>query len=117
MIDKIKIIELLKFLDDYVLIKLSDSFPNIEEGSDIDLLIYDYDHISKKIYEFYENNLCNHFELSINKKVSNCHFDFLNKDKLILRLDCHFNFRSFKKIKIKNYFITRVFQNRQKKFF
>ena len=109
---KIELLELLEFLEEYVLVKKDPQFPIYSSGSDIDLFIIDKKYSIKKIYDYYNNKLSNFFEMHVKEKKYNTHIDFLFNNKLELRIDLIHSLDFFTKFSVKAQFISKVFKDR-----
>ena len=112
-ISKLNLLELLSSVDDYILIKVWDEFPQYTTGSDIDLIILDKDEAIKDIYKFFQSIRNTTIALEINNVDNHCHLDFLAEDALELRVDLIDNFKDFKNIEIKPSYIAKLFMNRK----
>lgn len=110
---QINLIKLLCEIEDYVLIKKSNEFPDYSSGSDVDLLVMDKDTALQKVVDFYESNFSSKRELKVTNKEYHCHIDFLINDKLDIRIDLIHNFNFFTKFSVKNGFFIKVFKDRQ----
>ena len=73
---QIDLIQLLDKIEDYVLIKKSDEFPDYFPGSDIDLIVMNKNTALKKVVEYYESNFSQKGELKVTDKDNHCHIDF-----------------------------------------
>ena len=111
--NEIVITNLLDSINDYVLIKKSEDFPNYLKGSDIDLLVLDEKLAIDDIRKYFEN-LESDFSLDISIYNDHFHIDFLLKNQIELRVDLISNFSSFNKFSIKNSFKTKIFMDRKK---
>jgi len=110
---QIDLIKLLCEIEDYVLIKKSNEFPDYSSGSDVDLLVMDKDTALQKVVDFYESNFSSKGELKVTNKEYHCHIDFLINDKLDIRIDLIHNFNFLTKFSVKNGFFIKVFKDRQ----
>lgn len=111
--DRINIMLLLQYVDDYVLIKKDEVFPQYMPGSDIDLVVFDREETIRSIYSFYESHIGEIGEMKVSDKEKSCHIDFLFDGKLNLRVDLIDNFEFFEKIDVKPSFIFKLFKDRQ----
>jgi hypothetical protein len=110
---QIDLIKLLCEIEDYVLIKKSNEFPDYSSGSDVDLLVMDKDTALQKVVDFYESNFSSKGELKVTNKEYHCHINFLINDKLDIRIDLIHNFNFLTKFSVKNGFFIKVFKDRQ----
>ena len=110
---QIDLIKLVCEIEDYVLIKKSNEFPDYSSGSDVDLLVMDKDTALQKVVDFYESDFSSKGELKVTDKEYHCHIDFLVDDKLDIRIDLIHNFNFLTKLSVKNGFLIKVFKDRQ----
>lgn len=110
---KIDLLNLLNHIEDYVLIKKSDEFPEYLVGGDIDLIVFDIDKAKTSISSFYGSFIGNAGEMRVTEEKNFCHIDFLFDGKLDVRLDLIDSFNFFKKFEVKNGFIVKLFKDHQ----
>ena len=96
----------------YVVVKLSDTFPNYYKGSDIDVFCYDKDQFARHILRVGKSYVDQGFEI----KVTDCDethafVDFYVDGKLDFRFDLYQSLPPYRKIRLKSYYMYSVVEN------
>ncbi|MFQ5681795.1 MAG: hypothetical protein ACE5HC_00850 [Candidatus Binatia bacterium] len=110
---RINLIELLRYVEDYVLIKKDSGFPEYAPGSDIDLVVFDREEAIRSIHSFYEREMGDAAEMKVSDRKAFCHVDFIFAGELDLRVDLIDNFDFFKNLAVKPSFMVKLFKDRQ----
>lgn len=100
--------------EDYVIIKLSNNFPNYFEGEDLDIFCENIDFFAKKILsignEYIRKNDC---EVRVRQKNDNhYHIDFIFNKKLDLRFDLYGKLPNYTNLKLKNNLFGTILKNK-----
>ena len=100
---------------DYVLIKKWVDFPELIDGSDVDLLVIDLHHSSEKLQSFFIKNLINQKNfLRVIDNTNHVFLDYFENNQFILRLDLIDNLDIFSKFSIQNALKIKIFMSRIK---
>ena len=73
----------------------------------------DKDIAVKEILSYYNDNYSKSFELQVTEEEYHVHIDFLECDKLNLRIDLLHNLGFYKKFSVKDSFIIKLFKDRK----
>lgn len=115
--NKIDLLNLLEYIDDYVIIKMWEGFPTYFPGSDVDLVVFDRPRAIQSVYQYYDAQLSNGGKMQVTDKNDHCHIDFYFDDEFDLRVDLINDFGFFRNIAVKPAFLTKLFMRRQIKKF
>lgn len=100
----------------YVIIKLSDHFPNYYEGEDIDIFCYDLSRMSQLLIGSLTNYLGDKFKLDLNyvENSDQCHIDLVNiaNNKIHLRFDLYGSMPCYKNINVRKCMFYSILENR-----
>jgi len=110
---QVDLIHLLSEIDDYILIKKSDEFPNYNPGSDVDILVMDKNFAINKTIEYYESSFVELLELRVSDNEFHSHIDFLFNGEIDIRIDLIDNFDFYTKFSVKNSFFIKLFKDSQ----
>ena len=110
---RIDLIDLLACVEDYVLLKRSETFPYYNPGSDVDLLVMDREEALRSIRSFYEALKATDWEMSVTDTPGHCHVDFIFSGELDIRVDLIDGFDFYTKFVVKPSFLVKVFRDRQ----
>jgi hypothetical protein len=96
----------------YVIVKLSEEFPNYYRGSDIDVFCYNKDELAKLILSVGNRYLDQGFEINVTAKSKSQTFvDFYFDGVLEFRFDLYQSLPKYKKIRLKAHYILSVIEN------
>ncbi|HOS64370.1 MAG TPA: hypothetical protein PK251_06375 [Candidatus Latescibacteria bacterium] len=116
MSSKINVLELLRQIDDYVLIKMDpEGFPIYSKGDDIDLIVFDPDEALRRVCAFFDSEVGESGELRVTNADGHIHADFFLMDLLEIRIDLIHDFTFFQKLNVRPVFVTKIFKDRQKR--
>lgn len=113
MVIRIDLLKLLYTIEDYVLIKISDDFPDYIPESDIDLVVFDRKETLNKLLIYYNKLVGEHWELRVLDDKEHCHVDFILCRELNIRIDLIDNFNHFEKLSVRNTFLHKLFKDRK----
>lgn len=95
----------------YVIVKLSDEFPNYYKGSDIDVFCYDENEFAKRILSVGNWYIEQGFEVKTFCKHSKTCLDFYYDGDLDFRFELYQSLPRYKKICLKEHYIYSVIEN------
>ena len=95
---------------DYCVVKLSDTFPNIKMGDDIDLIVKDVKKFTNTAFAYFKNKYQYETEITT-EKFGKLHFDITSESNLVLRLDITSEKPDTKGLKLKQNYYTTIFSN------
>lgn len=110
---KVDVMALLGSIDDYILLKKDEAFPDYATGSDLDLVVFDRERAIKAICEYFASHLADISEMRVSDTDEYCHIDFIFDGKLDLRIDLIDNFDFFQKFNVKPSFMVKLFKDRK----
>ncbi len=99
--------------DNYVIIKLSNIFPDYNSGDDIDIFCYNIHAVSRVILSNIQHIVSKEIKINIQDKVTQLHIDILIKNKIHFRFDLYESLPIYKNISIKESFLSSIIENSQ----
>ena len=97
----------------YVIIKLKPYFPNYYEKSDIDILCENNKKFAQRILYIGNKFISNNFKIEVEDTEEHTHIDFYYNDILDFRFDINKKIPEFDNIKISQYYLYSIIDNRK----
>lgn len=108
----INILTLISKLDNYVILRASDVFPDIPEGGDVDILVDDRDFAEEKLVQQFLQIKLKNTTCSVVRHAHHTHLDIISDGSFVCRLDLIDSFSFLKKIHVKQSFAPRILANK-----
>jgi len=111
-------LDLTEFFDElkdieYVIVKISDDFPNYYPGSDVDIFCLDVNKIAKRILKVGNKYLNQNFYIRIDESKSNLkQIDFVYDGKIDFRFDLYGAFPKYSNINIRKFYFYSIIDRR-----
>lgn len=102
----------LSLLDNYVVLRRSDIFPEISVGSDIDILVEDRGYAEKILVEHFLQVDVDNYAIQVDRREAHTHIDLFADSVLLLRFDLIDSFEFLNKIHVKLGFCAHVLTNK-----
>lgn len=108
----IDLISYLSRLENYVVLRRSDIFPEISIGGDIDILVEDREFAEKILVEHFLQADVDNYAVQVDQREAHTHIDLLSNGILFFRFDLIDSFAFLKKIHVRNGFSAHVLANK-----
>lgn len=105
---KVDILHILSKLDNYVVLRASDIFPNVAIGGDIDILVDDRAYAEKILVAYFLTSPYPNIEVEISQNSEHTHLDIINGKNLICRFDLIDSFNFLSKIHVNHSLTTHI---------
>lgn len=117
--NRLNLLEFFKNMNNYVIIRITDDFPNYKYSDDIDILTNNLEEVKEHIMKI--GKKYNNFNIKISNGSggkTHCHIDFFYNNEKIedFRFDIISNLSHFyKTLNLPNYYIDNVLENKEEK--
>ncbi|WP_156925383.1 hypothetical protein [Nitratidesulfovibrio termitidis] len=108
----IDILEYLSLLDNYVVLRRSDVFPEIRFGGDVDLLVEDRDNAEKIFVEHFLQADVDAYSIQVERRAGHTHIDVFMENVLFVRFDLIDSFAFLSRIHVKPGFTAHALTNK-----